>query len=622
MRKLLLFILVGLTGLIFVGRLLYLQVFRPDFLDISENNAIKTEYIYPERGFIYDRDGHLLVSNQPSYDVMAIPQDVRKFDTVEFAELLGVEPEYIEGQLGKAKIYSRRLPSIIVSQLSKEDYAVLQEKLRKFPGFYIQKRSLRDYQFHKAANVLGYIAQVNQKEVDEKPYYDPGDLIGRSGVERQYEKMLRGKKGVKYYQKNRFGKEIGSYKDGKFDTLAEKGKDLTLTLDMDLQAYGDSLMKNKRGGIVAIQPSSGEILSLVTAPSYDPSLLVGRKRSENFTKLWNDTLRLPLMDRTLTAMYPPGSSFKPISGAVALQEGVIDQNTQIACHHGFNYGINGHMDCSDHPSPLSVSSAIQYSCNTFFAKSYWRMIDNYGTPQEGMDTWHDYMSSFGLGDFLGYDLPTGRKGFIPDADYYNSAYHYPKYHWGATYTLSNGIGQGEVLVTPIQLANVTTAIANRGWFYTPHVLKEVNDEPIENEEYTKKKQTKVDSENFEPIVDGMRRVYKDGTARFVQIPDIKAAGKTGTAENYTKIGGERVQLSDHSIFVAFAPKDDPEIALSVFVENGHWGSRYAAKIASLMIEKYLKDKVERKDLEEWILDHSLKDEYKKKSSGEPFEINQ
>ncbi len=604
MRKLLLYLLIGLTGLVFLGRLLYLQVLNPSFAALSKRNAVEVKYEYPQRGFIYDRNGELLVSNQPAYDVMVIPRKVRKFDTLTFAKLLHITPERLIHQLQKAKVYSPRLPSVVVNQLSKSDYAYLQEKMRNFPGFYIQKRSMRDYQVHYAANVLGYISEVNSAEVKSMPYYQPGDLIGRSGVEKQYEKLLRGKKGVKYYQTDRFNRIIGSYKQGKYDTLPVKGKDLTLTLDMKLQAYGQKLMKNKRGGIVAIEPSTGQILALITAPSYDPGLLVGRERSKNFTRMWYDTIRKPLFDRSLLSTFSPGSTFKTVEAAIALQEGVIDTTTTISCHMGFYYGRSAHMACEDHPSPLAVKSALAYSCNTFFAKTYWWMIDKYKTPQKGVNVWHNHLLHFGLGDYLGYDLPTGRPGFIPTAAYYNRAYDYPKYHWAATYILSNGIGQGEVLVTPIQLANMTTAIANRGWYYTPHILEKVDDKPYLNKKYTTKHYTGIDAKNFKPVVEGMRDVYKFGTARFARVPGIETCGKTGTAENYAIIHGKRVKMADHSVFIAFAPKKNPKIAIAVFVAHGVWGSRYAAKIAGLMMAKYLKGKIERKDLEKWILSHS------------------
>lgn len=622
MRKILPYILITITGFVLLGRLFYLQVIDSSFAILSENNAIKVEYDYPQRGYMFDRNGELLVSNQPSYDVMAIPREVKPFDTTELSMLLEVTPKRLAHQLDKAKIYSPRLPSVIVAQLTKNEYAYLQERMRKYQGFYIQKRSSRDYQIHNAANVLGYISEVNNAEIDANPYYRAGDLIGRQGVEKEYEELLRGVKGVQYIQKDHFNRDIGPYKKGIYDTLPQKGKDITLTLDEKLQKYGEGLMKNKHGGIVAIEPGSGEILALITAPSYDPSLLVGRKRSKNFTKLWYDTIAKPLYDRSLQAMYPPGSPFKTVTGLIALQEGVIDTTETIACHHGFYYGRMAHMNCHGHPAPLSMKKAIAYSCNSYFAQTYRRIIENYDTPQKGMDVWKHHLESFGFGDFLGYDLPVGRAGRIPDGDYYNRVYDYPKYRWYASATLSNGIGQGEVATTPIQLANMIAAISNRGFYYTPHILKEIDGKPITDKRFTTKNQTTIDEKYFKPIIEGMYGVYEYGTASFLQIPGVEICGKTGTAENKTKIDGKTVQLTDHSIFVAFAPKDDPKIAIAVFVENGYWGSRYGGRIASLMIEKYLKGKITRTDLEDWVTSHSLEDEYAKPYSGEPFKINQ
>lgn len=620
MRKILPFLLVVLTGLLFLGRLLYLQVIDDSFMVLSQSNAIKIEYDYPQRGYIFDRNDKLLVSNQPSYDVMAIPREVEPFDTLELSVLLSVSQEDLAKQLDKAKIYSPRLPSVIVPQLSKEEYAYLQEKMRKYKGFYIQKRSLRDYQVDFGANVLGYISEANTAEIAEKPYYIAGDLIGRQGVEKEYEKILRGRKGVKYIQKDIHNLELGPYKEGQYDTLPVKGKDINLTIDADLQAYGEKLMKGKWGGIVALEPKTGEILSLITAPGYDPGLLVGRKRSRNFNKLWYDTIAKPLYDRSLQAMYPPGSPFKALTGLIALQENVIDTKERIDCHLGFSYGRGGRMACHPHKAPLSLTPAIAHSCNAYFGKTYRRIIEKYDSAQKGVNVWHDHLASFGLGDYLGYDLPSGQPGRIPDAEYYNK--WYPANRWRATYIISNGIGQGEVATTPIQLANMTAAIANRGWFYTPHILKEIDGNPIKEKKYTQKNYTTIDAENFDPIIEGMFGVYEYGTARFLQVPDVEVCGKTGTAENFTKIDGERVQLTDHSIFVAFAPKDNPKIAIAVFVENGYWGSRYGGRIASLMIEKYLKGEITRTDLEKWVLEHDLIEEYKKPYSGEPFKINQ
>lgn len=621
MRRMLLFVIILTTGIIFLARLFYLQVVDESFARLSEDNAIKVVYDYPQRGYIFDRNGELLVSNQPSYDVMAIPRNVKTFDTAEFCRILNITPQELISKLDKAKVYSPRLPSIIVPQLTKSEYAYFQEKMRNYEGFYIQKRSLRDYQTHNGSNVLGYIAEVNKKIIEENPYYISGDLIGKQGVEGYYEEMLRGVKGVKYIQKDRFNRDIGAFKDGIYDTLPKKGKDVTLTIDAQLQAYGEKLMENKWGGIVAIEPATGEILTLVTAPSYDPSLLVGRQRSKNFTELYYDTISRPLYDRGLQAEYPPGSPFKTINALIALQEGVVDTQDRFYCSMGYVYGRGRKMGCHAHPSPLDMVPGIAQSCNAYFANVYRRIIEKFPTPQEGVNTWANHLKSFGLGNYLGSDLSTGRPGKIPTADYYNQIYDFPTYKWYSTATLSNAIGQGEVLMTPIQLANMTAAISNKGWFYTPHILKEIEGVAIKDKEFTEKKHTTIDPKHFGPVIEGMHQVYKSGTASSLQIPGIEIAGKTGTAENYTKIGGKRVQLTDHSIFIAFAPVENPKIAIAVFVENGYWGGRYAGRIAGLMIEKYLKGAITRKDMEDWILTHSLEEEYAKPYSGEPFTIN-
>ncbi|WP_025741360.1 penicillin-binding protein 2 [Aquimarina pacifica] len=623
MRKLLLYLIIITTGTVFVIRLFYLQIYNTSFASLSEDNAIKVIYDYPQRGAIYDRNGRLLVTNQPSYDVMVIPRELKPFDTTEFCSILKITKDKLVKRLKKARIYSPRVPSIIIPQLTKNEYAYLQEKMRKFEGFYIQKRSLRDYQTEYASNVLGYIGEVNDRIIKDKPYYISGDLIGIDGVEKQYEKELRGIKGVKRIQKDRFNRDIGPYKNKKFDTLPVNGKDLTLTIDSKLQAYGQKLMKNKRGGIVVLEPDTGEILTLVTAPSYKPELLVGRKRSPNFTKLVYDTIAIPLFDRGLKAEYPPGSPFKTINALIGLQENIVDTQESISCRMGYYYGKNGRkLGCHSHRSPLSMIPGIANSCNAYFATVYRRIIEKYETPQEGMDKWRKHVESFGLGNYLGYDLPTGKKGKVPTSSYYNKIYQYPTYKWYASATLSNAIGQGEVLATPIQLANMTAAIANRGYYYTPHIIKAIDGKPIENENYTIPKMTTIDKQHFEPVVEGMHQVYTQGTASSLQVEGIAICGKTGTAENFTKINGIRTQLTDHSVFVAFAPKDNPKIAIAVFVENGYWGSRYAGRIASLMIEKYLKGTISRTDLETWILTHSLEEEYAKPYSGQPFKINQ
>lgn len=622
MRKFLLLFIVLFSGIVIIGRLFYLQVIDTSAVTKSQNIAVKRIYNYPQRGHIYDRNKNLLVSNQPSYDVMVIPREVKAFDTVEFCSLLNMTREKLEKRLAKANVYSPRLPSVIIPHLTKNEYAYLQEKMRKYTGFYIQKRSLRDYQIHHGANFLGFIAEVNDRDLELNSYYNSGDLIGKTGVEKQYEEILRGVKGVKYIQKDNYNREIGPYKNGSLDTLPEHGKDLILTIDKDLQAYGESLMVNKRGGIVVLEPKTGEILSLVAAPNYDPALLVGRNRSKNYTKLYYDSIAKPLYDRGLSAEYPPGSPFKTLNALIALQEGVVDINETFACHGGYYYGSRGRkLGCHNHAGPLSMIPGIAHSCNAYFANVYLRTIQKYDTPQEGVDKWRSHVASFGLGEFLGYDLPSGRPGKIPSSELYNRMYQYPTYKWFSTATISNAIGQGEVITTPIQLANMTAAIANRGWFYTPHILKDIEGDEKIDEKYRTKHLTTIDPENFEPVVEGMHDVFNNGTASTLKIPGIEICGKTGTSENYTKINGKREQLTDHSIFIAFAPKDDPKIAIAVFVENGYWGSRYAGRIATLMIEKYLKGSITRTDLEDWVLSHSLEEEYAKPLSGGPFPIN-
>lgn len=622
MRKVVLVILIILSGVVFMARLYYLQIIEGPTDFLRQNSAIKVVYDYPQRGYIFDRNGELLVSNQPSYDVMVIPREVKALDTLEFCELLGITKKDFKDILQKAWNYSPHLPSVVIPQLNKADYQTLSEKMFRYEGFYIQRRSLRDYQVDHSANLLGYIAEVNQAVLDKDSYYQPGELIGTAGVEKQYEEVLRGIKGVKYIQKNRFNQDIGPYKDGIYDVQPTRGHDIQLTIDAELQKYGTELMVNKRGGIIAIEPSSGEILAMITAPSYDPGLLVGRNRSRNFTKLWYDTIAKPLYNRVLMGEYPPGSPFKTLTGLIGMEEEVISQTEGIYCYGGYNYGGRRTLACHRHASPTNMVSGIANSCNTYFCVAYRRSIEKYATPQEGIDKWNAHLKSFGLGDFLGYDLPTGRRGYIPNSDLYNRMYRYPEHRWYSTATISNAIGQGEVLMTPIQMANFTATIANRGWFYTPHVIRNIIGPDTVPRKYTEKHLTTVSPRYFDPVIEGMHQAYQYGTAARLQIPDVEICGKTGTAENYTKIDGKRVQLTDHSIFIAFAPKDDPKIAIAVFVENGYWGSRWAGRIAGLMIEKYLKGTVTRTDMEDFILQGSLEDEYAKPLSGQPFRINQ
>ncbi|WP_046756545.1 penicillin-binding protein 2 [Kordia jejudonensis] len=627
MRKLLLYFVIISVGVIYTGRLSYLQLFNDNVVatDLTNDSAIKTVYDYPQRGYVYDRNGVLLVANQPSYDVMVIPREVKEFDIPQFCKLLKITEEEYQKKIEKAKRYSWRIPSVFVAQMAKKDYAYLQEKMHRFKGFYIQKRSIRNYQTAVGANVLGSIAEVNNADLEKNPYYQSGELIGKTGIEKSYEDVLRGVKGVKYIQKDIHNKVLGSYKNGRHDTLAVNGRDIQITIDSKLQEYGEKLMINKRGGIVAIEPSSGEILALVTAPSYNPNLLVGRKRSKNYTKLHYDSINKPLYDRGLLAMYPPGSPFKTLNALVALQEEVITPQTTYTCRNGYIYGRSGRkMGCHCGSGKRNVVNGVAKSCNAYFANAYRQIISNYETPREGMNVWSNHIKSFGLGDYFDNDLSTGRKGRIPTGDYYTDSY-FKHNKWHVLNTISNAIGQGQVEMTPIQLAHMTATIANRGHYFTPHIIKSIDGKPIENDHFTKPKYTTIDKEHFEPVIQGMHDVFsmkKGGTAKWLNVPGIEICGKTGTAENFAIIDSVRTQLTDHSIFVAFAPKDNPKIAIAVFVENGYYGARWAGKISSLMIEKYLKGEITLKAMEKLVLEKSLEDEYAKPLSGEPFTINE
>lgn len=620
MRKGLIAILVVIVSVCFIARLGYLQFFSDySTFDLNKDMAIERVYDYPQRGLIYDRNGKLLVSNQSAYDVMIIPKQVKVLDTLEFCKLLNITKDDFIRKYQKAKRYSPLKPSIFQSQLSRQEYAYFQEKLHKYKGFFVQKHSLREYETQSGANVLGFISEVNENDIKKNPYYRSGENIGRTGVEKQYEPFLRGEKGVRFLQKDKYNRVIGKYKEGIFDTLPVAGQSLQLTIDEALQSYGELLMQNKRGGIVAIEPETGEILALVSAPSYDPSLLIGNQRSKNYTRLYRDSIAKPLFDRALSAEYPPGSPFKVLNGLIGLQEGVITSNTQVVCHGGYHYGSRI-MKCHLHSAPYNLTYGIANSCNAYFAYTYTQIINKYPTAYEGIEVWRSHLKSFGLGNYLGSDLTTGRPGKIPSADYYNRVYG--KGRWGATFNISNGIGQGEILVTPIQLANVMAAIANRGYYYIPHIVKKVGDSIQPLEKFLERHQTTIQPQFFEPVIRGMNMAYQQGTARFTQIEGIDVAAKTGTAENYIRVNGKRMQLTDHSIFAAFAPIDKPKIAIVVFVENGYFGARIAGPIASLMIEKYLKGEVLRKDFEKNIIEKSLQQEYEKPYSGKPFLINQ
>ncbi len=620
MKDKLLPILIILSCILFILRLFWIQIIDVDNVQLSKKNSVEKIYQYPERGYIYDRNNNLLVGNESFYDLMITPKDVKEIDTIEFCKIFKINKSELIKKIKKATKYSTIKPSVFLSQISKKDFALIQEKLWKYDGFDIIRKSNRKYLTNSASNILGYISEVNDYEINDNSYYESGELIGRQGLEKSYEKELRGIKGVKYLQKDKFNRITNPYKDGLFDTLIVPANDIRLSIDIVLQRYGDSLMKNKFGSIIAIEPSSGEILSLINSPSFNPNLLIGRNRSKNYLRLKNDTIGKPLFDRGLQGQYPPGSTFKLVNGLIGLQENIINNKTTIRCNEGHFYSKNRFMRCHCKIGTINnLNKAIYNSCNTFFANIYKKTLDKFPNSKLGIDNWKKHVESFGFGNYLGYDHPIGRPGLIPGSNYYDK--WYPNGGWKAATTISNGIGQGEILTTPIQLANLTAIIANRGWYKTPHLVKEISKKSLK-EKYTEKNFTTIDSIHFEKIIEGMFNVIQKGTAQNAKIIGIEVTGKTGTAENFIKINGKRLQLTDHSIFIGFAPKDNPKIAIAVFIENGYWGTRWAAPIASLMMESYLNKKVKRKYLERYIVNGNLMEEYKKPYLKSNFKINE
>jgi len=617
-RKNLLIWITIITSIIFTSRLAYLQLSNDFYRLASNNNAIQELAIYPERGLIFDRNGNLIVSNQPTYDLELIPENLSEFDTLELSEILGINKNNLINKINDAYNYSTKIPSIIKSQITREENALIQEKIWKYNGFYLAKKSTREYIYPVASNVIGYIGEVSPIELEKDKYYKKGENIGKQGIEKYYENELRGTKGKKLLQKNRFNKVIGSYNNSRNDIPAKQSNNLTLTIDAELQKYAEELMENKRGGIVVIEPKTGEILSLVSSPTYNLNMLLGNKRSENYNSLLIDTINKPLFDRALQAQYSPGSPLKVLNALIGLQENVINNNTSFTCYGGHYYARNAFMRCHNKPGTISdLKAGIYNSCNTYFAKTYKRIIEKYESPAEGIDSWSNHLKSFGLGDYLGYDLPIGKTGFIPESNYYNRLYGEDR--WGASTIISNSIGQGEVLTTPIQMANIVSAIANRGFYIKPHFVKKIDNDILNSFE---RKYTSINEENFDIVINGMFDVVEKGTARIAKVNNLKIAGKTGTIENFTIINNERKQLTDHSTFIGFAPIDNPQIAISVFIENGYWGSRWAAPIASLIIEKYINGHINRKWLEQRMLNGSLLEEYEKPYKFDLFEINE
>ncbi|MCK4465927.1 MAG: penicillin-binding protein 2 [Bacteroidales bacterium] len=598
-------------SLIYIIRLFSLQVVNKSYRLSASSNVLRSVTQYPARGLIHDRNGELLVSNEAAYDLMVVPNQLQEFDTADFCAILNISVDDVRKRLKQARDYSFYTSSPFLKQISSKTYAVLQEKMFKFHGFFVQTRTLRKYTRKTASHALGYVSEVNEKAIKENAYYRLGDYIGKSGIEKSYEDVLRGRKGVSIYMVDVHGRKMGSYQEGKQNITAIVGKNIVTTLDADLQEYGELLMRNKIGSIVAIEPGTGEVLTLVSSPCYDPALLIGRIRSENFIKLQQDTLK-PLFNRALMAQYPPGSTFKPTNGLIGLQEKVIYPSTEYYCDLGF-YGGGIFVSCHSHDTPLNLPGAIQNSCNAYFCNVFRNILENrkYGSVAEAFNIWREYVMSFGFGSKLDSDFTNELKGFVPEASYYDK--YYGKNGWSAMTLISLAIGQGELATTPLQMANMVTVIANRGFYYVPHIVKSIEGQSNIYSRFKEKRKTEIDSSHFEVIIKGMDWAVNGepgsgSTARRARIGGITVCGKTGTAENPH---GE-----DHSIFIAFAPKNEPKIALSVYVENGGWGSTYAAPIASLMIEKYLTDTITRGWLEEFILNTNLIDREEKSSTLE------
>ena len=576
-----------LIVVIYIIRLFMLQITSDDYKKSADSNAFLKKIEYPSRGNILDRKGKLLVYNQPSYDIMVVMNEMRdRLDTLEFCQTLGITREEFDRRMATMKDrnrnpgYSRYTQQLFMSQLSDKDFSVFQEKMFRFPGFYVQKRTVRAYSYNMAAHLLGDVAEVSPADIEEDDYYQPGDYIGKLGIERSYEKALRGEKGIQILLRDAHGRVQGRYMNGALDHRAKPGKNLTLGVDAELQQLGERLLEGKIGSIVAIEPSTGEVLCMVSSPSYDPRMMVGRQRSKNHRLLSQDSWK-PLLNRSIMGQYPPGSTFKTTQGLTFMTEGVITNQTQYPCSHGFVFkGLR--VGCHGHGAPLPLVPALSTSCNGYFCWGLYHMINTniskYGTVQNAMNIWRDYMVSMGFGYKLGIDLPGAKRGMIPNAQFYDKAY---KGSWNGLTVISIAIGQGEVNATPLQIANLGATIANRGYYYVPHVVKKVEGEPLDTT-FTRKHYTKANREAYDYVVQGMRSSALGGTCHELAKYDFMACGKTGTAQN---------KGHDHSVFMGFAPMDEPKIAVAVYVENGGWGATYGVPIGGLIMEQYLKGKL-------------------------------
>lgn len=584
-----------LIGLIYLMKLFFIQVIDSTYKLAAEDNVMRKITEYPFRGLIYDRNHKLLVYNEPVYDLMVVPKEVRMKDTIRFCEVLGLDTATFSSKMEGAKSYSWVRPSVFMKMLSNKTFAEFQDLLIDYPGFYVQSRTLRGYDHNSMANALGYIGEISKQALarDTTDYYKQGDYVGISGIERYYEKELRGEQGVKYKMVNVRGVEKGAFKDGKYDKPSVPGNNLISTIDLDLQEYGETLMEGKAGAIVAIEPATGEVLSLVSAPSYDPETLVGRQFGKNYIALSKDSLT-PLFNRAIMSVYPPGSTFKPLQALIGLQEGVIKADENIFCA--------GNL-VGDHAPPgyYNVYNSIQKSSNNYYYIVFKRIInqelsDNtFIDSKLGLEKWDEYLSRFGLGAPVGIDIPNEKGGMIPSPAYYNKIYGENRWKWSTINSVS--IGQGEILISPLQMANYAAIIANRGFYYKPHVIKAIGEDGLPLSEYREKQEVGIDPAHFESVIQGMRMVIDGGTGFRADVEGLDVCGKTGTSQNPH---GE-----DHSVFIAFAPRENPKIAISVYVQNAGQGARAAASIAGLMIEKYLKGEIERK----WIEEYALRGEF-------------
>lgn len=567
---------------VYIVRLFALQLASDDYKKNADSNAFLKKIEFPSRGTITDRNGELMVYNQPSYDIMVVMNEEKgRLDTMEFCRAIGITKEFFIQRMDEIKDrnknpgYSRFTQQLFMSQLSDREYSVFREKMFRFPGFYVQKRSIRQYQYPYAAHVLGDVGEVSEADIEKDPYYQPGDYIGKLGVERYYEKDLRGDKGVQILLRDAHGRIQGRYQNGKYDRKPVPGRNLTLGIDLKLQALGERMMEGKIGAIVAIEPSTGEVLCMVSSPSYDPRMMVGRQRGRNHRMLSHDAWK-PLLNRAIMGQYPPGSTFKTTQALTYLTEGIITPQTMFPCHHGFYYrGL--HVGCHGHASPLALTEAISTSCNGYFCWGLYYMMSNrrkYKNVEQAMNTWRDYMVSMGFGYKLGIDLPGEKRGLIPNAEFYDNAYNGS---WNGLTIISISIGQGEVNLTPLQIANLGATIANRGYFYTPHVVKAIQGRRLDSV-YTQRHYTRAAPWAYRWVVAGMRSSALKGTCKALRNLPFEACGKTGTAQN---------RGHDHSVFMGFAPMNEPRIAIAVYVENGGFGADFAVPIAKVLFEQYI-----------------------------------